>query len=128
MKSRPSDFERIQRRMARIRHKHHEDIDEDEIRETRTLVARPSTARPSLVGEAASFLTRVAVRAAQNYAAYCLEEWIAPRRVQGATKGGALPPSDNLALAAGRNMRPERGPGRREQVDAVLVGGGFRRE
>ncbi len=52
----------------------------------RTTDMTPSAIRPTWLGEAASFLTMVAIRAAQNHAAYCLGDWIAPRRVARATK------------------------------------------
>ena len=44
---------------------------------------------------------------AQNYAAYCLEDWIAPRRVARVTKTGSLPSpsSDDLSMSDDRCLR-----------------------
>ena len=48
------------------------------IDEMQAMVAEPLRRRPSLLGEASSFLITLGIRAAQNHAVYCLDEWIAP--------------------------------------------------
>jgi hypothetical protein len=181
MKSRPNDAETIRRQMARIRHKHHEDIgevlagaekvagwgrhirlyscvavgaaaviwvitnrvrtvpmkranpeivakDAEEFEETLGTLAQPSTTRPGLLGGAARFLTTVVVRAAQNYAAHCLEEWISARRVPGTTKTRPLPPSDDSSIPDGRLRRPEQVNGNCEKLRSVLLVGGSKND
>lgn len=52
----------------------------DEIDETQGLGTQPPTCYPSLLGDASSFLVTLSIRAAQNHAVTCLDEWIAPAR------------------------------------------------
>jgi len=97
---------------------------DEEIEETHTIVTEPSRGRPSLLGEASSFLITLGVRAAENYAVYCLDEWIAPSQVLVARKPGLSSSSDESALPDGRNIRPKRVIGGCEKLGPVLVDGG----
>ena len=47
------------------------------------IAAEPAPIRSGWAAEITNFLTTLAIRAAQNYAIYCVEEWIAPSRVIG---------------------------------------------
>lgn len=62
-----------------------------------------SATRPTWFAEAASLLTMVAIRAAQNYATSCFDDWIAPRRVARAGKTGSQqrPSCDGFATPIG---------------------------
>ena len=62
--------------------------DERMINEPQTTSVTRSATRPTWLGEAASLFTMVAIRAAQNCAACCLDDWIAARRVVGPTRKG----------------------------------------
>jgi len=102
------------------------DIVGAQIVETEAVHPEPSSKRTGLVAEVARFLTSVAVRAAQNYAACCLEEWIAPRRVVGATKPVIPPTTDDSPRPTGRARRPERHDGGCDKHQPILVSGGSR--
>ena len=94
------------------------------IKETPTMVMEPSKGHPSLLGEASSFLIALGVRAAQNYAVYCLDDWIAPSQVLMARKPGLSPSSDQSTLPEGRHIRRKRVIGGCENQEPVLVDGG----
>jgi hypothetical protein len=81
---------------------------DEEIEVAGTIVREPSRGHPSLLGEASSFLIALGVRAAQNHAVYCLDDWIAPSQGLGARKPGLSPSSDDSTLLEGRNIRPKR--------------------
>jgi hypothetical protein len=98
--------------------------EEPVIKETQAPVVERSTTRQSLLGEAAGFLTTLAVRAAQNYAAYCLEDWIAPRRALAATKTSLVPATDDSSMPCGRRSPPERVNGSDGRLESVLLVGG----
>ena len=95
-----------------------------EIKETQPRSAERSTIPPSLLGGAASFLTTVALRAAQNYAADCLEEWIIPRRTVETTRNGHVPTGDDSSMPDGCRRRLERVEGGCEKIGSVLLVGG----
>jgi hypothetical protein len=86
------------------------ETDEEEIREGPAPVAKRSAIRPSFLRDAARFLIRVAVRAAQIHAAYCLEDWIARRGMPVAMKSGheQLVPNDESSISGERPVRPAR--------------------
>jgi len=47
------------------------------------VAAETLPSRPGWAAEVTNFLTTLAIRAAQSYAIYCVEDWIAARRVMG---------------------------------------------
>jgi hypothetical protein len=114
------------RRMVQMNRASPESIPQDaaDIKQLQVPDAERSTSRPSLLCEAASFLTTVAVRAAQNYAACCLEEWIAPRRVLGDSKSGPIPSSDEASTPDHRRGRTERATGVCDKLESVVLAGG----
>ena len=64
--------------------------------------------RQSLWGDAWNLIVPVVVRAAQNYVAHSLEQWIAQQRMT-AARGEVPSPSDGeLERPKGRSVRPER--------------------
>jgi hypothetical protein len=106
------------------------ETDEEEIEEGPAPVADRSTIRPSFLREAARFLIRVAVRAAQNHAAYCLEDWIARRRMPVATKSEYLQllPDVESSMPEGGRVRLERVDGSCEKLGSVMLVGNSKRE
>jgi len=94
------------------------------IKETQTLVMDPSKGRASLLGEASSFLIALSVRAAQNHAVYCLDDWIAPSHVHVANEPRLSPSSDDSTLRDDHNFRPKRITRGCDKLAPVLVGGG----
>ena len=96
----------------------------DKTEPTEVAVAKRSTTFSSLLGGAASFLTTVAIRAAQNYAACCLEECLAPPRLPKSSKTGPVPASDDYTEPDGRRSRIERVNGNHEKIESVLFVGG----
>jgi hypothetical protein len=72
---------------------------------------RPSL-RDSLVVPVAGFLTKVAVRAAQNYTAHCLEQWIARRPVVTSASAPDSTPAEAPPAVDGRSRPPDPLPGR----------------
>ena len=76
-------------------------------------------------GQVANFVTTVAVRAAQNYAVCCLEEWITPRRSPEARKPDRPTAKEDLPRHECRAMRPDRVNGDCEKLEPILVAGGF---
>jgi hypothetical protein len=99
------------------------ETDEAEIREGPAPVADRSRIRPSFLREAARFLIRVAVRAAQNHAAYCLEDWIARRGVLVGMKSGhvRLLPNDESSISGERLVRPGRVDGGCNELGSALL-------
>jgi len=90
----------------------------EEIEATQTLVTAPSRGHPSLLDEASSFLITLGVRAAQNHAVYCLDDWIVPSQGLAARKPGLSPSSDDSTLPGKRVI------GGCEKLEPVLVDGG----
>jgi len=72
-----------------------------------TDVADQFTTCPSVYTKIRSFLIKVAIRAAQNYAAYCLDDWIAPTLAPGVNKTYPAP-GKNAWTSRCRNPRSER--------------------
>jgi hypothetical protein len=97
---------------------------DEEIKGTRTMVREPSRDHPSLLDEASSFLIALGVRAAQNHAVYCLDDWIAPSQVLAARTPGLASSSDELTLREGRNIWPKRVRGGCDKREPVLVDAG----
>jgi len=97
--------------------------DECEIEPTLTVVEEPSSDRPSVYAQVRSFLIKVAIRAAQNCAAYCLEEWIAPTRTLGPNKTRSPAPGDISSTPYGRHLRPERIDEGCDEPGSVLLAG-----
>jgi hypothetical protein len=94
---------------------------EEEIAQARTSVTELLRGRPSLLGEASSFLITLGVRAAQNHVVYCLDEWIAPSHVHAAREPGFSPSRDHSMLPDGRNIRPKGVISGCERLGSVLV-------
>ena len=99
--------------------------DERMINEPQTTSVTRSATRPTWLAEAASLFTMVAIRAAQNCAACCLDDWIAARRVVGPTKKGSPRwlSSDELPMPDARCVRSDRQIEAREKLGAVISAG-----
>ncbi len=69
------------------------------------LTSERATARQRMMSGAGGFLGRLAARAAQNYLAHCLEEWITPRRAGHLTNGAEADTVREPALPFAKSAR-----------------------
>jgi hypothetical protein len=89
-----------------------------------TDVGQRPDSRPGLLALVEDVLTTAALRAAQNYAAYCLEEWIARRRVAVARGFGHVRRANESAAIDRRPIRAKRGSASSDELNEALVVGG----
>jgi hypothetical protein len=97
--------------------------DKEQSKAAQPPILERATTFPSLLASAGSFLTSVVVRAAQNYAACCLEEWISPRHVPETSRDGPILPGDDLSAPVGPR-RPWQSNGDRGKIGSELLVGG----
>jgi hypothetical protein len=96
--------------------------DEAGIESTSTGV-EPLTTRSSFYADISGLLVKIGIRAAQNCAAYCLEDWIAPTPASVLKNTSAVPPVGDSVTPVLRPPRPVRVDRHRDKlVSAVLAG------
>jgi hypothetical protein len=95
--------------------------EEHTIERTPTAVTEPPTAFPSLYAGLSDFLIKTAIRAAQNYAVYCLEDWIAPTRASVLKTTRAASSGDESPAPVRQPRGPERADWHRDKLEPVLL-------
>ena len=95
--------------------------DEAGIESTSTGVAEPPTTRSSFYADISSLLVKIAIRAAQNCAAYCLEDWIAP--TPPLKNSSAVPPCGHSLTPGLRPLRTVRVDRHRDKLASAVLAG-----
>ena len=97
--------------------------DEEGIESTSTGVAEPLTTRSSFYADISGLLVKIAIRAAQNCAATCLEDWIAPTPASALKNSSAVPPGGHSVTPVLRPLRPVRVDHHRDKLASAVLAG-----
>ncbi len=97
------------------------------IERTPTAVTDAPTAFQGLYAGLSNFLIKTAIRAAQNYAAYCLEDWIAPTRASVPKTTRTLSSGDDSPAHVRQPLGSERPDWHRDKLEPVLLAAGAKK-